>query len=112
MPEQRPYWRLISVLFSAFPLTPALAMALYEAAARLHAEGGEKGDLSVQGLVGRVRNLKREVLLGSIGGAEFEADVESEERSGRVRFLVTREGLEQSEAPLPQMPALPKRLMN
>jgi hypothetical protein len=42
-----------------------------------------------------VVNLKRSMLLGTIGGPAFEAKLETERGSGTVRYLLTREGLEQ-----------------
>ncbi len=94
MAELPPYWQLISVLFSTFPLSSALAMTLYEAAFELQrTDAGAKkvaGDL----LSGTVRNLKQHAVIGTIAGPTFEAEVETAEGKGTVRFLLTRQGLE------------------
>ena len=90
-------WQLISVLFSAVPLTPELAMSLYQVAVELHAEGQLRGEVMLEGARGRVRNLRRSFALGAIAGPGFEADLETEKGSGRVRFLVTRQGLARAE---------------
>ena len=92
-----PYWRLIAVLASTLPLTPPLAMRLYRAAFELHRDEQEVhlivGDLGQ----GEVRRLGRELVIGAITGPGFEAEVETDSGSGRVRFIVTREGLETGE---------------
>jgi hypothetical protein len=89
-----PYWLLISILFSSLPLSPALARRLHEAALELYRrdEGVTRlaGDLAQ----GEVRNLRKELLLGTLGGPGFEAHIDTERGSGTVRFLLTREGLE------------------
>lgn len=95
--ESPPYWRLISVLFSSFPLTPELAMRLYRSAYDLYRSDGGVADISLESDVivsGEVRNLKQEVALGSITGPEFEAQVETERGHGVVRFLLTQHGIE------------------
>jgi hypothetical protein len=94
MSDAPPYWQLLSVLFSTFPLTPALAMTLYEAAFDLHSK--DKGATKVAGdiLSGTVRNLRKHAMLGAIGGPTFEAEVETDRGKGKIRFLLTREGLE------------------
>ena len=89
-----PYWQLLSVLFSSFPLTPSLAMTLYEAAFELHSNDKASKNVAGDVLSGTVRNLRKHALLGSIGGPTFEADVETDRGKGTVRFLLTREGLE------------------
>lgn len=95
MPDENPpYWVLISVLFSSFPMTPALAMCLHEAAWELHRKGGSEGQVAGDLVSGKVLNLKKDVLLGTIGGPAFEAEIETERGAGVVRFLLTREGLE------------------
>ncbi len=95
MPAQPPpSWLLISVLFSSFPITPALAVTLHETAYDLYTrDAGAKrvaGDL----VSGRVRNLRKDLLLGTIGGPAFEAELETERGPGKVRFLLTRQGIE------------------
>jgi hypothetical protein len=96
MAEQQPppYWLLISVLFSSFPLTPALAMTLHQAAYDLYESGEGSGEVAGDIVSGRVRNLRKDMLLGTIGGPAFEAELETERGAGKVRFLLTREGLE------------------
>lgn len=89
-----PYWRLLSVLFSTQPLTPALALTLHEAALQLYRTEASEGPVAGDLVSGRVRNLKKHVLLGTIGGPAFEADIETARGKGQVRFLLTREGLE------------------
>ena len=91
--ERTPYWHLVSVLFSNFPMTPAVAMTLYEAAFELHAGDLSAREVSGDLVSGTVRNLKHHVVLGSIAGPSFEAELETERGKGTVRFLLTREGL-------------------
>ncbi|HYQ81303.1 MAG TPA: hypothetical protein VEP68_07370 [Anaeromyxobacteraceae bacterium] len=92
-----PYWQLISVLFSSVPLTSELAMSLYQVAVELHRSGQPRGEVMLEQAEGRVRNLGRSFALGSISGPGFEADLETERGQGRVRFLVTRQGLDRAD---------------
>lgn len=111
MAEQSPpYWVLISVLFSSQPLTPALAMTLHQAAYELYRRG--EGEQPVAGdlLTGRVRNLRKDVQVGSLTGPAFEADIETERGSGTVRFLLTRQGLEMMEQQQEAAPPRPRYL--
>lgn len=85
---------LISVLFSSVPLTPALAMTLHQAAYDLYRTDGGVAPVAGDVLQGQVTNLKKDLLLGTIGGPAFEARIETERGKGTVRFLLTREGLE------------------
>jgi hypothetical protein len=94
MAETPSAWKLISVLFSTVPLTPALATSLYEVARGLHRSGEAAGELYQEDVEGKVRNLQKSFALGSLSGPGFEADLETPDGKGRVRFLVTREGLE------------------
>jgi len=94
MAEKPPYWYLISVLASTIPLEPALAMSLYEVAFSLHRSGEGHGEVVQDRMEGRVTNLHRSFALGSIAGPGFEADVEMPAGKGKVRFLLTREGLD------------------
>src|SRR5689334_9232391 len=94
MSSSPPYWQLLSVLFASFPLTPALAMTLYEAAFDLHARDGKATKVAGDVLSGTVRNLRKHALIGTIGGPTFEAEVETDRGKGTVRFLLTKEGLE------------------
>lgn len=89
-----PYWILISVLFSSVQLTPALATYLHEVAFDLHQNNESVSPLAGDLIQGKLYNLKKEVLLGTIAGPVFEANVETERGQGVVRFLLTRQGLE------------------
>jgi len=91
--EVPPYWMLISVLFSSVPLQPPLAMALYHVAYELQRTSAGEGEISSGLAHGRVVNLRKDVLLGSIGGPSFEAELETERGKAQVRFLLTRQGL-------------------
>ena len=97
-PQPPPAWLLISVLFSSVPLTSALAALLYQAAFELHSEGRTVTPVSGDVVTGRVRSLGKDMLLGTIGGPAFEAELETERGAGKVRFLLTREGLESAKA--------------
>jgi hypothetical protein len=92
--NKAPYWQLLSILFSSFPMTPELAATLYEAAFELHTSDGKQKKVAGDALSGTVRNLKKHALIGTIGGPTFEADVETERGKGTVRFILTRQGLE------------------
>ncbi len=90
-------WRLIAVLQSTVFLPPALAVRLYRAAINLH-----RADADIENLTdpetayGQVRSLRRELLLGTFGGPGFEAEIDTPSGKGVVRFIVTREGIEQA----------------
>ncbi|MGQ0507054.1 MAG: hypothetical protein ACT4TC_17240 [Myxococcaceae bacterium] len=89
-----PYWVLISVLFSSLPLTQDVAMLLHRTAYELYSTDAAAGEVE-RGLVrGVVKNLRREALLGTIGGPCFEAELETERGHSTVRFLLTRSGLD------------------
>ncbi len=95
MAEQPPpAWLLISVLFSSVPLTQALAATLHHTAYDLYKSGA--GAMRVAGdmVSGRVRNLRKDMLLGTIAGPAFEAELETERGPGKVRFLLTRQGID------------------
>jgi len=94
MAGKPPYWYLISVLASTIPLEAELAMSLYEVAAGLHRSGEGHGEIVLGSMEGRVTNLHRSFALGSITGPGFEADVELAAGRGKVRFLLTREGVD------------------
>lgn len=93
-----PYWVLISVLFSSFPLSPAVAMCLHQAAYELYRSGGSVAPVAGDILSGQVHNLRKDALLGTIGGPMFEARVETDRGKGIVRFLLTRTGIELMES--------------
>ena len=105
--ESPPYWLLISVLFSSQPLSSALAMTLHQAAYELYLSGGGTQQVAGDYLTGQVENLRKDVVLGSISGPAFEAQIETERGAGVVRFVLTRQGLElmqekKKEAPRPK----------
>jgi len=83
-------------LFSSIPLTPALGMVLYEAALGLWRRGEAMTPVAGDLFHGQVRNLDKHMLLGTIGGPAFEADLDTERGRAKVRFLVTPEGLERA----------------
>ncbi len=92
-----PYWRLISILFSSFPLTPALAFRLHRSAYELYRSDKGVAELEEDGGVvvsGEVRNLKKNALLGTLSGPAFEARSDTERGEGIVRFLLTQSGIE------------------
>lgn len=95
--EPGSYWLLIAVLSSTVPLQPEVAQRLYQAAYRLHhlQESSERlqGDL----VEGRVVRLGKDMVLGSVVGPAFEAEIATELGQGRVRFLLTRQGLGEEE---------------
>ena len=104
MAEKPPYWYLISVLFSSVPLTPSLAMSLYQVARGLYRDDQAAGEVWEELAQGKVRNLRKAFAVGSIAGPGLQSDVETERGKGRVRFLLTREGVEQAtERPRPGM---------
>ena len=110
MAEQTPpYWVLISVLFSSQPLSPSLAMTLHQVAYDLYRRGDSVGEVAGDLVQGKVRNLRKDVLMGTIAGPAFEAEIDTERGAGVVRFLLTRQGLELMEA-REQMPPKPKYL--
>jgi len=100
-PSPPPYWDLISVLFSSQPLTPSLAMTLHQAAYDLYRRDQAVGEVIGDLVHGKVRNLKKDFVLGAIGGPGFEADIDTERGAGTVRFLLTRRGIELMEGKRP-----------
>ena len=56
----------------------------------VHPPGGLVGGDT---LSGRVQNLQQEAMLGVIGGPTFEARIETNESSGTVRNILTREAM-------------------
>ncbi|MBS2031742.1 MAG: hypothetical protein JST54_27845 [Deltaproteobacteria bacterium] len=89
-------WRLISVLFSNRPLSPALAMTLYQAAADLHRRDGKSQQIAGDTLTGRVTNLRNEAVLGALSGPAFEARVEADEGDLLVRYILTDAGVKKA----------------
>lgn len=92
--DDLPYWVLISVLFSTFSLQPELAQVLHRIAFDLLQSGASEAAVDLPLALGVVRNLKKDALLGTVGGPTFEAELETEQGKGQVRFLLTRSGLE------------------
>lgn len=92
--EATPYWVLISVLSSNFPLEEGLALALHRVALDLYQANDSAGVIDHQLAHGHVKNLRQEAAIGSICGPVFEAELETERGAGIVRFMLTRQGLE------------------
>ena len=89
-----PGWTLISVLFSTFPLDQSLAATLHAAAVDLYRRDEGFGPVAGDVVSGRVVNLKKSLSLGTIIGPAFEAELDTARGSGKVRYLLTRQGLE------------------
>ena len=104
--EVPPAWTLISVLFSSFPLEGSLAVTLHQAALDLYRRDEGVGPVAGDVVSGRVINLKKSLSLGSIAGPAFEAEIDTARGSGKVRYLLTRQGLEAMgvEGPAPRRP--------
>jgi hypothetical protein len=84
---------LIAVLFSTVALSEALSIRLYRAAITLETEGRGTEKLSGDLAMGEVRRLGKTLNLGSLVGPAFEADLDTPNGSGRVRFIVTEQAL-------------------
>lgn len=89
-----PYWLLVSVLTSTVPLEQGLALALHRVALELYRTGGGAGEVEHQLSKGQVKNLRKEALMGTVGGPVFEATLDTERGEGLVRFILTRQGIE------------------
>jgi hypothetical protein len=100
-------WTLISVLFSNVPLEPALAATLHETALELYRRDGAVQQVAGDALSGRVVNLRKTLQLGAISGPAFEATLETARGSGRVRYLLTTQGLELAGLPSEKARRLP-----
>jgi hypothetical protein len=117
--DPAPYWLLIAVLQSTVPLEPPLALRLYRSALELHRAGEDVEKLTGDLALGEVRRLGRSLVLGSISGPGFEAQLDTPRGSGTVRFILTRQGLaeaglpdgDEEEAP-PPAPARARALPN
>ncbi|MEN9799622.1 MAG: hypothetical protein RL653_3319 [Pseudomonadota bacterium] len=106
-----PYWVLISVLFSTFPMGQGLALTLHEAALELLRTGRKEGLVAGDIVSGTIRDMDHHAVLGALRGPAFEAELDTERGSGTVRFILTREGLELLRAAQPpSAPARPKYL--
>jgi hypothetical protein len=89
-----PGYTLISVLFSTFPLEQSLAATLHQAAVELYQRDEGFGPVAGDVVSGRVVNLKKSFSLGGISGPGFEAELDTARGSGKVRYLLTRQGLD------------------
>ncbi len=87
-------WTLISVLFSNVPLEPVLAATLHQTALELYRTDGASQQVGGDALSGRVVNLRKTLQLGAISGPAFEATLETARGTGKVRYLLTTQGLE------------------
>jgi hypothetical protein len=87
-------WRLISVLFSTQPLSSTLARILFDTAWELYRTDQGSSKITAPLVQGRLENLRKDMLLGTVGGPAFEATVDTERGTGTVRFIITRQGLE------------------
>jgi hypothetical protein len=93
MDPKVPYWLLIAVLTSNLPLRPEVTMRLFQAAYRLHKRDESVERLHGDLLTGKVVRLGRDMVLGSVSGPAFEAEISTPHGEG-VHFLLTRQGLE------------------
>ena len=102
-----PHWLLIAILQSTIPLEQAVAMRLYHAALSLHSASGSVEKIHGDLATGQVRRLGKTLLIGSIGGPGFEAELDTPRGSGVVRFVITAEGLrlQDDSPPVPATPA-------
>ncbi len=107
MPGAPHGWTLISVLFSTVPLDPSLAATLHETALELYRTDRPVQQVAGDALSGRVVNLRKTLQLGAITGPAFEASIETARGSGKVRYLLTRQGLDIAGLPHEQARALP-----
>ncbi len=96
--EEPPYWVLLSVLFSSFPLDQGLALALHRVAFELYRSKDSVGLVDHALAHGQVKNPNKEAVVGSVTGPMFEAELLTERGKGQVRFILTRTGLELLEA--------------
>lgn len=92
--HDRRKWELISVLFSSQPLSPATARVLFDAAWELYRSDQGTAAINAPLMQGRIENLRRDMLLGTVGGPAFEATYDSERGTANVKFLITRRGIE------------------
>jgi hypothetical protein len=100
-------WTLISVLFSTIPLDPSVAATLHQTALELYRTAGEFQQVAGDVLSGRVVNLKKTLQLGAISGPAFEATLETARGSGKVQYLLTRQGLDLEGLPVDRSRGLP-----
>lgn len=103
--RETPSWLLVAVLASSIRLSDDASLSLYDAACEMLEAKEEEAELRSPVVTGSIRNLGSDVVVGTLGGPLFEADVISEGTSGHVRFLVTRQGLAlHEESRLPRQP--------
>lgn len=95
-------WKLISVLFSTQPLSAPLARILFDTAWDLYRHDKGSSKLEAPLVQGRLENLRKDLLLGTVGGPAFEATIDTERGTGTVRFIITRQGLEFMAEQIPQ----------
>jgi hypothetical protein len=100
------------VLFSSFPLEQSLAVTLHQAALALYQSDAGVGPVAGDMVSGRVVNLKKSLSFGSIVGPAFEAEIDTARGSGKVRYLLTREGLEAMGVSAPAPRRSRRELMN
>ncbi len=93
-PQPPPGYTLISVLFSTFPLEQGLAATLHQAAVDLYRRDVGFGPVAGDVVSGRVVNLKKSLSVGTLTGPAFEAEIDTARGSGKVRYLLTRQGLD------------------
>ena len=86
-------------------------MTLHQAALDLYQSGRSAGEVGGDLLTGKVRSLQKDVVMGSISGPAYEAEIETERGSGVVRFLLTRQGLEMTAAAAAAEKKVPKRAL-
>ncbi len=92
--QEVPYWILISVLFSSFPMDQELAAALHAVAMGLYSTDTKTGAVDHRLARGTVVNQNTEAVIGTVRGPVFEAKLDTERGAGLVRFILTREGLD------------------
>jgi hypothetical protein len=94
MAAEPPGWTLLSVLFSTVPLDQAVAATLHQTALELYRTDGAVQQVAGDVLSVKVVNLGKTLQLGAITGPAFEATLETARGSGKVRYLLTRDGLD------------------
>ncbi len=102
-----PYWVLMSVLFSSFPMDQGLATALHGVAFQLYSTDHSVGMVDHQLARGTVHNRRSEAVIGAVSGPVFEAVLDTERGKGTVRFLLTRQGLSLMGEPMASRGQLP-----
>ncbi len=93
MSKEQAHWLLIAVLFSTIPLSEALARYLHEVAYDMHKQDIAFSPLAGDNIQGRLTNLRKSAVLGSVVGPAFEAEIDTENGTGSVHFLLTKQGI-------------------